>query len=55
MIVTQTIIVTFAWDEHDYEWGAQLLKEGFKKEICTAGITYSRTQNTAWKVGKEEP
>ena len=55
MIVTQTIIVTFTWDEHDSEFGTQLLKEGFKQEICSAGITYSRSQNTAWKVGKEEP
>ena len=55
MIVTQTIIVTFTWDEHDSELGTQLLKEGFKQEICSAGITYSRSQNTAWKIGKEEP
>ena len=54
MIVTQTIIVTFTWDEHDSELGTQLLKEGFKQEMCSAGISYSKTQNTAWKVGTND-
>ena len=53
MFVNQTTIISFGWDEYDPTYGAKLLQEGFKQEICTAGISFSKTSLTAWKVGKE--
>ena len=53
MIVTQTTAITFSWEEHDKDIANQLMREGFQCEMCTAGITYSKTRNTSWKLGKE--
>ena len=53
MIVTQTTVITLTWREHDEKLGERLINDGFKCEICTAGITYSKTQITSWKLGKE--
>ena len=54
MIVTQTTVITLTWREHDEKLGAQLINNGFKCEICTAGITYSKTQITSCKLGGKE-
>ena len=53
MLVNQTTIITLSWQEHDEKLGEQLINNGFKCEICTAGLSYSKTQITSWKLGKE--
>ena len=54
MIVTQTTIITFTWEDFDPQIGEQLIREGFKCEVCTVGLSYSKTQITSRKLVEKE-